>query len=180
MAIVTDFFSVKDSINANKNLQKVSDFLESLLLVESKSDFGAFSKSDFKKNKRVDLDNGIFAILQTYPLKKEKDAFFETHRKYVDFQLTLKGVEGFLLGDSKHFKVKKEYNDERDLIVYKRGLCVHRIFSVAGTLCVFLPSDVHAGGIKFSDLDSGLSKKDSKKVYKVVVKIPIDLIDFKI
>lgn len=172
MAIISDFFSMQDSINSNKNLQKVSDFLESLLLIESKKDFGAYKKSDFKKNTRVNLDNGIFAILQTYPLKKEKDAFFETHKKYVDFQLTLKGAEGFLLGDSKHFKVKKNYNDERDLIIYKRAQS-HRILSVAGTLCVFLPSDVHAGGIHFKEIDS-------KKVYKVVVKIPVELINFKI
>lgn len=174
MAIIGNFYMLKDSINRNKNLLKVSDFLESCL------DFDNFKekKSDYKENKRIDLGDGIFAILQTYTLKSKKKAFFETHRKYVDFQLTISGYECFLVGDSGDFKIKKEYDSKRDLVVYKSGGMAHRIYSAAKNLCIFMPNDVHAGGLKGDKFCSNFT--DSKKVYKIVVKIPIELINLTI
>ena len=68
---------------------------------------GKYKKRDYENQIRIDLDSGIFAMLQTYKLKPYKRAFFETHKEYVDFQLTIHGSECFMIGDSKDFKISK-------------------------------------------------------------------------
>jgi biofilm protein TabA len=43
---------------------------------------------------RTDLDGDrLFAMLQEYPTRPEKDCFWEAHRKYIDIQYIFSGVE---------------------------------------------------------------------------------------
>lgn len=165
MAYIGDFYSFKEIFGCvDSNIQKVCEFLESCLS-------GAYKKGDFKAQKRVELGNGIFAILQTYALKPKSKAFFETHRKYVDFQLTIKGAECFVVGDFRHFKIKQNYDINKDLIIYKADLGAQKIISFGANLCIFMPCDVHAGGLKHKEIKN-------KNVYKVVVKFPFELLKF--
>lgn len=68
------------------------------------------------------LEYGIRAIEQSYYLKPAKNAFFETHRVYLDFQLVISGYEYMCIGDKDTFDVKIPYNESRDLIVYENTL----------------------------------------------------------
>ena len=68
------------------------------------------------------LDCGIRAIEQSYYLKPAKNAFFETHRAYLDFQLVISGYEYMCIGDKDTFDVKIPYDEARDLIVYENAL----------------------------------------------------------
>ena len=68
------------------------------------------------------LEYGIRAIEQSYYLKPMKNAFFETHRVYLDFQLVISGYEYMCIGDKDTFDVKIPYNESRDLIVYENTL----------------------------------------------------------
>ncbi|MDY5821445.1 MAG: YhcH/YjgK/YiaL family protein [Helicobacter sp.] len=131
---------------------------------------GKYKKRDYENGIRIDLDSGIFAMLQTYKLKPYKRAFFETHKEYVDFQLTIHGSECFMIGDSKDFKIIESYNAEKDLIVYKSKKSTHRIISNTACLCVFFPNDVHAGGLKHKNITDN-------KVYKIVAKVPKTLLE---
>ena len=138
------------------------------------------SRQDFRIEVRYDLGNGISAIEQTYALKSPQEAFFETHRKYVDLQFCVDGREYMLIGYRGDFEVLEPYDEAKDLIVYKNPLVdcalepysadflMHRISLHAGILAVFFPDDVHAGG-----LDSINSKLTSPK--KSVLKVPLEL-----
>ncbi|WP_066387687.1 YhcH/YjgK/YiaL family protein [Helicobacter himalayensis] len=139
----------------------------------------AFNQN-FRIEMRYDLGNGISAIEQTYALKSPKEAFFETHRKYVDLQFCVDGGEYMLIGHRGDFEVLETYDEGKDLIVYKNPLAncafepysadfpIHRISLHAGILAIFFPDDVHAGG-----LDSVNSKLNNPK--KSVLKVPVEL-----
>lgn len=167
MAIITTLDNIKSLLLSKDELRDVYELLESCINDK-------YNKDKFMKNTRIDLNNGIFAILQTYKLKKRKNAFFETHKKYIDFQFTISGAECFIIGDYKNFKVKKEYDEIKDLIIYKSSKKASSIISLQSTLCIFFPTDVHAGGIYSNNLKTSFKQS---RVYKVVVKIPKDLIN---
>ncbi|PAF51802.1 hypothetical protein BKH43_00785 [Helicobacter sp. 13S00401-1] len=157
------------------NLKNISHMFKKTSELEAISAFfkecidGIYKIEDYEAKRKVELVNGIFGILQTYSLKDEKDAFFESHLKYIDFQLTLRGSERFLVGDIKDFEIKTPYDEKKDFIEYKPNLKVSRIVSKELDLNVFLPYDVHAGGIYHED----------NNIVKVVVKAPKELIKLK-
>ncbi|STQ86492.1 YhcH/YjgK/YiaL family protein [Helicobacter muridarum] len=124
----------------------------------------------FARGDRFDLKNGIFAMLQAYSLKPKREAFFESHRKYVDFQLTIRGAECFMIGDIDDFIVKSPYDEEKDYTEYYSRKNTHKILSLPQNLCIFTPNDVHAGGLSNSHLNG-------KFVHKIVAKIPLNLIE---
>lgn len=68
------------------------------------------------------LEYGIRAIEQSYYLKSAQNAFFETHKAYLDFQLVISGYEYMCIGDKDTFDIKIPYDETRDLIVYENTL----------------------------------------------------------
>ena len=129
-----------------------------------------------KKEVRYELGDGIVAIEQTYPLKSQEEGFFESHKKFVDFQLCVQGNEYIFVGYKKEFEILQEYDESKDLIVYKNPLysqqlaALHKFFFSSGVLGIFFPDDVHAGGI-----DSLESKLTPPK--KSVLKVPLELLN---
>lgn len=120
------------------------------------------------------LEQGIRAIEQSYYLKSVKEAFLETHRIYVDFQLIVAGYEYVCVGDRSTFCVKTPYDEAKDLIVYENDIESSTLDSIlpnmrykskpkgiseystnrtllrleAGDLAIFFPDDVHAGALE--------------------------------
>lgn len=120
---------------------------------------------------KIEYKYGIFASFETYELKDVQHAFFESHKEYVDFQLTLNNCEKFIIGDGSKFQLKEEFL-EKDLITYtpKDIFMLSQIVSSRGDLCVFSSDDIHAGGI---------IAINSQNVQKVVFKVPKDLVKLK-
>lgn len=162
MAIATKFNTCKWLFNGHSSLQTLHNLFNSCLN-------GDYEKREYQKGMRIELESGIFAMLQTYKLKPYKQAFFETHRKYVDFQLVVYGGECFMIGDSSDFTVMQKYDETKDLIVYEPQKLAHRIIANSSYLCVFFPNDVHAGGLKHRRIAVD-------DVYKVVAKVPKTLL----
>lgn len=162
MAIIAKFENLKGILLENKSLGELCVVMESALS-------GKYSKQDFIDNKKLDLNNGIFALLQCYEIGRVP--FFETHRIYVDFQLTISGGEAFLIGEKNDFTIKQDYDKDKDLIIYESSQKYHKILSLAGNLCIFFNHDVHAGGIHDERIDD-------KVVYKMVAKVPVELLKF--
>lgn len=157
MAIIAQLDKAKWFFEQHK-LQQLYSFFESCLQ-------GVHTKQEYKDGRRIDLDSGIFAMLQTYKLKSYKKAFFETHKKYIDFQLTIYGNECFMVGDSSLFTTRSEYNAQKDVLAYKPQKSAHRVLSSAGCLCIFFPHDVHAGGLEHKSFTAN-------RAYKIVAKVP--------
>lgn len=144
------------------------------------------------------LPGGIRAIEQAYHLKSPHNAFFETHKKFVDFQLVVAGYEYMYIGDRGEFEIYSPYDESRDLIIYENSYnpylrdsqakictqeyilpknkydntpCRTQILLRSGDLAVFMPDDVHAGGL---ELTAGLSTPSQHLVKKSVLKVPLE------
>ncbi len=75
-------------------------------------------ENEERKEITYPLSQNVRAIEQTYRLKSAKNAFFETHRAFIDFQLVVEGYEFMRIGDRESFEVQIPYDERKDLIVY--------------------------------------------------------------
>jgi len=114
------------------------------------------------------LTDGIFVLKQAYLTKARENAFFESHKKYVDVQFMVKGQEFMDVCPIEDLTLLEPYHEENDFIKYKvthenfSSLCIKE-----GHLAIFYPQDAHQPCIQ---------KKSSELVFKAVVKIPIELL----
>lgn len=111
-------------------------------------------------NYQIENDD-IFAIVQEYDTKEEKDCILEGHYKYIDIQYVIKGVEimGFTpLTD----QISVEENLEKDYTFYKGETSMLRVEE--GMFTIFFPEDLHRPCVKAGQIS---------KVKKVVVKVKI-------
>lgn len=141
------------------------------------------------------LTQGVRAIEQSYYLKSACNAFFETHRAFIDFQLVVEGYEYMLIGDKSTFDVQIPYDESKDLIVYNNLLMDSHQESSAlkytlpmneslntpyrtslllssGDLAIFFPDDAHAGGLELTP--NAIPSAHSIK--KSVLKVPVVLL----
>lgn len=116
-------------------------------------------------SKKVDLEQGVFAIEQAYETKPRSDGFFESHRKYVDIQVLVAGEEIMEVIDSAHATVREPYQEARDLITYLDQTNSSVLRLRAGDAAIFFPVDVH-----MPTLRTGSS---AVLVRKTVLKVPV-------
>lgn len=171
MAIVGKVWRIAPSFN--ENLIVLRDYFEAILREGSSERERVFALKA-GESKRIELSDGIYAIEQSYMSKSHDKAFFESHQTYIDFQLVLDGEEVFCIGEKGDFTLLEMYDSARDLIVYepKYSKSCSQILLNAEDLAIFLPYDVHAGGLH--------SQESSKRVVKTVVKVKKELLDLKI
>ncbi|MBC85891.1 MAG: YhcH/YjgK/YiaL family protein [Bdellovibrionaceae bacterium] len=119
------------------------------------------------EDSRIELEDGVFAIVMSYETKDRHQAVLESHRKYVDIQSTLAGAEGMEYYLTDHLVIQDEYSDENDVIFYehpeKSG---KRIDVQVGECAVFFPKDGHMPQLHVGE---------PRTIKKVVVKIPVTL-----
>lgn len=174
MAIVGKLHSLEHLFQKTSELKCLYNYLDNCLQ-KNHTNHQDIINTPINVEKKVELSdgaNGMYAILQSYPLKNPENAFYETHIKYIDFQLVVKGTEFFEIGDREDFEIKTPYNEEKDLIIYKRSLKTSKIRLYEGMLAIFFDSDVHAGGLDIESSNSTVSK--------VVIKVPKTLVKFKL
>ncbi|WP_264564123.1 YhcH/YjgK/YiaL family protein [Flavobacterium sp. N3904] len=111
---------------------------------------------------KYEIENdAIFAIIQEYDTKDEKDCVLEGHHKYIDIQYVIQGVEfmGFVPLTNQEIV---EENLEKDYTFYKGETSMLRVEEEMFTL--FFPEDLHRQSVKAGQIS---------KVKKVVVKVKI-------
>ncbi len=116
---------------------------------------------------KYDLGNGVFALEQSYLTKKREDCFWETHRKYIDIQIHLDGIEQMELIDSSKLTIKEEYNIDKDLIVYEDNTNSNKIVMQPNDIAIYFPNDAHMGLPMYENKHS--------LVYKTVIKLPVEM-----
>lgn len=127
---------------------------------------------DFLKNCPADQRDGtieidgenIFAIVQSYETKQQKDApRFEAHRKYIDIQYLLSGRELMGWAPLESVTVAEPYDDDKDILFGTAPANQSAFISfTAGQAIILQPADAHA---------PGLAKGTPRPVKKIVVKI---------
>lgn len=115
-----------------------------------KQAFDFIKKTDFSKleDGRYDIKgDNLFVSVQSLKGKAEPDAAVEIHKKYIDIQLPLEGVEKIGWIPTCNLKeVKSAYNEANDIAFYEeRPTTILRI--IPGQFAIFFPEDGHAPGI---------------------------------
>ena len=115
------------------------------------------------------LENGRYGLNDYLVVNRQQyigkiDPFAETHKKYLDLQIVLKGNEKMGYADISNptVQVMEEYNSEIDLAkYYVTDECFYHMSE--SSFALIFPEDIHRPGMKV----------DEDMIEKVVIKIKI-------
>jgi YhcH/YjgK/YiaL family protein len=109
-------------------------------------------------------EQGTFAIIETYETKEVSDCFIECHRKYIDVQVVIEGMERVAVCHRSACD-ESPYDEEKDFQKLKGD--VDFITLEAGSFMIFYPDDAHMPKVKHGE--------SSVTVKKVVFKVPLSM-----
>ncbi len=133
------------SYNFPKEMNEVFDFLKkAVTMAEGK----------------YELSNGIYAMVQEYTTICASEGRLENHKKYVDLQYIVEGVEQ--IGIAFEGEITESYNEENDIAFFKGDNFLTTLRE--GDFTMLFPQDLHMPKIG----NGGFVKK-------VVAKIPVEL-----
>lgn len=164
MAIIGNLYKLEKHL-ADKNLQIVFDYLKTALDVNSNIHNRIFN-SPVNSFVKLPLTDKIFVLEQVFYTKNREECFIESHRKYIDFQLILEGVEEMEYIDIDKLSVDIPYDSSKDLIIYSMTDNTSKFVLEKADLAIFFPDDAHIGLPMY---------KEKNLVYKTVIKLPAEL-----
>ena len=109
---------------------------------------------------RYDLEEGVFALVQSYDTKAEENCKIEAHRKYIDIQCVLKGRELFGVADLSTQTLYEDKFEEKDVAFYHGEVDLLTLRD--GDFVIVFPEDAHRP-----------QQGDGSHVEKVVIKVPV-------
>jgi YhcH/YjgK/YiaL family protein len=137
--------------NADRHTELPAAVLEAIAYLK-RTDFSKLTEGRHE----VEGDR-IFAIVQKLDAKPQSAAKWEAHRKYIDVQYVLEGVER--MGWREFFEgmpIETPYDETKDFMLYATD---GKFFDVpAGSLAVFFPKDVHAPCLSAIDTPTHVRK----------------------
>jgi len=125
----------------------------------------------FLKNATLDLACGVYeinprakAIVSEYETKPVNENGFEAHKKFIDIQYLLKGIEKNCCLPIEKLKERKPYKEEIDVAFYNADIPAQELTLGDGCFAIYWPQDGHM---------PCLSVDTSEKVKKIVVKVEL-------
>ncbi len=147
-----------DSIENRSLYSSISPRIRKALDYLSETDFTVMEQG------RYDIDNdNIFALVQKYSSIPGEDGKWECHRKYIDIQYIVEGIETMGFRNINGMENITEYDSEKD-IQFLKGEGDY-VTVVSGFFGIFFPDDAHMPKLAPHDI--------SGDVKKVVIKIKI-------
>ena len=114
---------------------------------------------------RYELDGDrLYAIVQEYDTKPQKEGVYEGHRAYIDIQYIIGGFERIDMIDISCVEAKTEYDDERDFLLFHDAERETQAILGAGEFGIFYPNDIHK---------PGLAVGAPAPIQKIVVKVKL-------
>jgi biofilm protein TabA len=130
--------------------------------------FTFLKNTDLSKleNKRYDIDgDNLYALISAYPSKNEADAKFEAHKKYIDIQYVISGVEQMSIAPHSALDaITVPYDAAKDIEFMTVKESSH-FKATPERFFLFFPSDIHRPGLKIGE---------NSPVKKIVVKVKVD------
>lgn len=112
---------------------------------------------------KVDIDGDrVFALVQEYQSKPLSQGFWESHRKYLDVQYVVSGVEQMGYANLTQLTAGA-YDADKDVIIHEGSGSF--VLLSAGMFAVMMPEDAHMPGIAVGN---------PHPVKKVVVKVAVE------
>ena len=107
----------------------------------------------------------MYAVVMTYQTKTPRALLFEVHRKYIDLQLVLGGVERLdVINTAASLILNKPYNVETDAEFYDEPSNYSSLIMSVGDFAVLYPHDAHRPGVSINSVGN---------VRKMVIKIKV-------
>jgi YhcH/YjgK/YiaL family protein len=104
----------------------------------------------------------VFAIVQQYETKPREQGFWEAHRRYIDVQYVVEGIERMGYANLNALSVRDAYDAEKDYLILDGD---GDWFTVAaGHFAIFAPQDAHM---------PSLAVHAPATVRKIVVKVAV-------
>lgn len=113
---------------------------------------------------RYEMLNEAYVNIETYETKKRENAYFESHKKYIDIQFMIEGEEIVEVVPIQELTVRSPYDSEKDIVFYNNDVIGNRKILRTGEFLVFYPSDGHMPCI---------GTNESRINRKAVIKIPV-------
>lgn len=107
----------------------------------------------------------LFASVQEYDSKLPDGALFEGHRRYIDLQYVMSGVEYMEASAPSYAEIETDYNAEKDVLFFKDHSAPVACTVHAGEFVIFFPHDIHKPGLCVN--------RQPAPVKKIVVKIAV-------
>lgn len=92
---------------------------------------------------RHDVNEGFFYNVIEYDTTNEADKPYESHRKFVDIQFLLSGVEIMQIIDIDRLQVKNLYDSIKECTLYKSLNNTASIILRPGSVMILYPKDAH-------------------------------------
>lgn len=120
------------------------------------------------KGRHEILGNDIFALVSHYNSKPSSAGLMESHLKYVDVQVLLKGKEFIHYCPLIGLPENKPYSPENDIAFWDNPARSSAVLIEPGILGVFFPHDAHMPQIQVDE---------SEPIIKIVIKIKASLFE---
>ena len=114
---------------------------------------------------RIDLSSGAFVQIQSYNTVTEEEISFESHKKYIDIQFMIDGIEYCDISIDHNLQIKKDYDETMDAAFYESPKLYSRIILNNGDMAILFPEDIHRPRI---------TTERQTFVKKAVVKVLVD------
>ena len=149
-------------IDKVENLKLYERLLPELAKIADLLDAEDFAK---KEPGRYDIDGDkLYYIIASYETIPASQCKLETHKKYIDLQIALKGHEFIGYTPLQNLAVESEYDAEKDCALYKYPEKLSLIDFKPGMFTIFFKDDAHMPAIQAGN---------SQEILKVVFKIAI-------
>lgn len=131
--IVTNMEHIEEQLRMTSDLRKAIDFLRQTGLPRL-------------ADGRTEIDGDrVFALVQRYTTANDGTLNFEYHRKYIDIQVIVSGVEMIGWTDADRLEVTTPYDEAKDVCFGRAAAGAWTPVRLeAGQLAVFWPADAHA------------------------------------
>lgn len=164
MAIIGSFATVRAQAPSSEGFTAAFAYVADLL------DTGSAARSRLRgmavgTTQRTELGGGAAAIDQVLATKARAEAFFESHRKYIDVQVVIEGEETMEVIDAGQIATQGEFQPERDLQLYQDTTRASIVRLGPGDAAIFFPADVHMPLLQ--------PRAGAGAVRKTVVKVPV-------
>ena len=114
--------------------------------------------------KRVDVNDFFYYCVQSYTTKVADECRLESHRKFIDVQIVIRGREIIEIADISRLDIKEDYNFDKDITFWNIPTRLASVTLTAGDLIILYPENAHRGAI---------SVFKNENVLKIVGKVKI-------
>lgn len=110
----------------------------------------------------------MFVNVMAYNSERRENCRFESHRRYIDLQYTIEGLEGIDYKNGGDLEDEGAYDAEKDLLFHLPSEPTCTLPITGGRFCVFFPEDAHRPKVALNE---------PSPLRKLVVKIDLKLLN---